>query len=411
MLVLGMISGTSQDGIDTAVVEFTDGPDGILTARIVDTDLVAYDAELRRRLERALPPQPCTADELCQLDTLVGQAFAGAAAAAAERVGGVDLICSHGQTVYHWVSGGAAPGSSRAPDSSKALGTLQIGQPAWLAETVGAPVVSDVRARDLAAGGHGAPLVPILDEFLLAGTGEPAAALNLGGIANMTVVTPGRPSLAYDLGPANALIDAVVRDRGLNGLGYDADGRIAAAGRVDEALLGRFLADPYYALPAPKSTGKEHFHLGHVQQHLDGASLDDADLVATLTRLTAQVVAAELVGAGVARVFASGGGVRNPVLMDTLAELAPGVRIAASDELGVPAADKEAIAFALIGWCSWHGLPGNVTAATGAAGPRVLGSITPGREPLRLPEPRDGLAGLRFEPSGQRGGNGREGQR
>lgn len=384
MLVLGMISGTSQDGIDTAVVDFTDGDDGRLTARIVDTASVPYDAELRFRLERALPPQPCTADELCRLDTLVGQAFAAAAADAAERVGGVDLIASHGQTVFHWVDGG------------RALGTLQIGQPAWLAERVGAPVVSDLRSRDVAAGGHGAPLVPILDEFLLAGVGGTAAALNLGGIANMTVVTPGRPSLAYDLGPANALIDAVVRDRGIGKLGYDADGRIAAAGRVDENLLTRFLADPYYAEPAPKSTGKEYFHLGHVEQILAGQEVSDHDLVATLTRLTAQVVAAELVAAGVERVFASGGGVRNPVLMATLAELAPGVRIGHSDELGVPADDKEAIAFALMGWCSWHGLPGNVTAATGATGARVLGSLTPGRGPLRLPEPRESLPGVQF---------------
>lgn len=390
VLVLGMISGTSQDGIDTAVVDFQPRPSGGLTAAILDTDSVPYDSALRARLERALPPQPITADELCQLDTLVGQAFAEAAAAAAERVGRVDLISSHGQTVYHWVH------------EQRALGTLQIGQPAWIAERTGAPVVCDLRARDLAAGGHGAPLVPILDEFLLAGVGKPAAALNLGGIANMTVVAPGAESRAYDLGPANALIDAVVRDRGMNQLGYDHGGELAAAGTVDQELLSRFLGDPFYLLPAPKSTGKEHFHLGYVSEVLSGKEIGDADLVATLTRLTARVVAAEIVAAGVQQVFASGGGVQNPVLMGALAELMPGVQLGHSDALGVPAADKEAIAFALMGWCTWNGLASNVPAATGATGPRVLGSITPGKGPLRLPEPWESLSGLTFDDSGRR---------
>lgn len=384
MRVLGLISGTSHDGIDAAVVEFTATGES-LRLRVVSTDSIPYAAELRARLVAALPPAPSSVDELTRLDTLIGQAFAEVAATMAERHGPLDLICSHGQTVFHWVEQG------------RALGSLQLGQPAWIAERTGVPVVADVRLRDLAAGGQGAPLVPILDELLLADSGEPAAALNLGGIANVTVVRPGRPSLAYDIGPANALVDAVIQDRGLDPHGYDRDGQLAAAGSVDSELLRQLLADPYYAEPAPKSTGKEHFHLAYIREQRGDRQLSDADLVATLTRLTAETVGRELAATGVRRVVAAGGGTANPVLMRWLAEVAPGVEIVTTDALGIPADAKEAIAFALIGWCSWHGLAGNVPSATGASGPRVLGALIPGREPLRLPEPLESLPRLVIE--------------
>lgn len=374
MRILGMISGTSHDGIDAAVVDFEPAADR-LRVRIVHGASTPYAPELRARIVAALPPAATTMDEACRLDTLIGQAFADAAAAAVEVAGPVDAVASHGQTLFHWVEGG------------RALGSLQLGQPAWVAERLGVPVVSDLRLRDVAAGGHGAPLVPILDELLLAGFGEPAAALNLGGISNVTVVAPGRPSVAYDIGPANALVDAVVQDRCLDPAGYDTGGRIAAVGRVDAALLERLRAEPYYALPAPKSTGKELFNLAYVREAVGQAALTDADLVATLTRLTADVVGAELRHTGVRRVVAAGGGCANPTLMKWLAEAAAPAAVETTDALGVPADTKEAVAFALMGWCTLHGLPGNVPSATGARGPRVLGSITPGAEPLRLPEP------------------------
>lgn len=395
---LGLISGTSLDAVDAVIVELTPGLGDVLEARVVGGRSTPYPPALRSRLVAALPPQPCTAHELTQLDTLVGQHFAHVAATVIEEHGPVDAVSSHGQTVYHWVEGG------------RALGTMQIGQPAWIAERLGVPVVSDLRARDVAAQGHGAPLVPLLDVLALAGAARAAdasgdsasadgvvAALNLGGIANMTRVAPGtddaREITAYDIGPANALVDAVVTDRGLTPEGYDVGGAIAARGSVDDELLATLLGDPYYDLPAPKSTGKEYFHLDHVRTALGERMLSDADLVATLTRLTGEVVGRELLRAGVTRVLASGGGCDNPVLMHAIGAAAPGVTVTTTADLGIPTDLKEAFAFALMGWATWHGLPGNVAAATGAVGPRVLGSITPGAGPLRLPEPLAALPG------------------
>lgn len=375
MRVLGMISGTSHDGIDVAIVDFAREGDAV-RARIEHTASVPYAPELRSRLLAALPPAPVGFDIVCELDTAIGQAFAEAAAealgehAAAGPGRPVDLICSHGQTVFHWVEGGHA------------RGTLQLGQPAWIAERTGLPVVSDVRAADIAAGGHGAPLVPVLDRILLApavGRGERAAALNLGGIANVTVCAPGEQPVAWDIGPANALIDAVVTASPEVAEGFDRDGALAASGSVDETLLAALLDEPYYALPAPKSSGKELFHLAYVEEKVRAAGTEPAlaDLVATLTELTARTVADAVSAAGAELLIASGGGVRNPVLLARIAELLPGVAVRPSDALGVPSDDKEAVAFALIGWATAHGLPANVPSCTGASGPRVLGRVTP----------------------------------
>lgn len=376
MRILGMISGTSHDGIDAAVVEFEE-QSGHLTGKVLHSTSTPYPPALRARLIEALPPAATTLAEMCELDTLVGQRFAHAALETIRDAGPVDLVVSHGQTVYHWVEGG------------QARGTLQIGQPAWIAEATGTPVLSDVRVRDITAGGHGAPLVSYLDALLLAGHKGTAAALNLGGIANMTVVSRDSDLFAYDIGPANALIDAVVVGRKLGDKGYDVDGRIAATGTVDEDLLEVFLDDPYFQLPAPKSTGKEHFHLPYVEDTLEaaGAGPSDADLVATLTDLTVRSVARDVQAHGIDLLVASGGGCRNSVLMEGLRRALPGVVITQSDEYGAPADDKEAIAFALIGWCTAHGLPGTVPSGTGARDGRILGSLTPGDGPLVLPVP------------------------
>jgi anhydro-N-acetylmuramic acid kinase len=381
MKVLGLISGTSHDGIDAATVEF-DVDDGVLRGRIVHLSATPYSPELRARLLAALPPAPVTLAEVTVLDTLIGQAFAGAAAAALAAGGPADLVTSHGQTVFHWVEG------------SRALGTLQLGQPAWIAERTGTPVLSDVRIRDITAGGHGAPLVSLLDDLLLRGLDGVPAALNLGGIANMTVLRPTGPH-AYDIGPANALIDAVVTDYGLHPSGYDDGGRIAAAGSVDPALLDVLLAEPYYRLPSPKSTGKELFHRGYVDAAVasTGRTPGPADLVATLTELTVHTVADAVRAEGVTTLVVSGGGIRNPVLTDGLRRALPSTRLIPSDDLGAPAGEKEAIAFALIGWCSAHGLPGTVPGGTGATAPRILGTFTPGAGPLRLPEPLSAMPG------------------
>jgi anhydro-N-acetylmuramic acid kinase len=372
--VLGLISGTSHDGIDAAVVDFVLRGD-VLHGLVTATASTPYDPALRARIRAALPPATTTLAEMCALDTLIGQAFADAAAAAPP----VDAVCSHGQTVYHWIGG------------TRALGTLQIGQPAWIAERLGVPVVADVRARDIAAGGQGAPLVSYLDTLLLAGLPGRPAALNLGGIANISVPGPQ----AWDTGPANALIDAAVLRTGAHPAGYDVDGALAARGRVDEQLLAELLSEPYYRLPPPKSTGKELFHDGYLDAAL-ARPIEPVDLIATLTALTARTVADAVRGAGVDTLVVSGGGAANPTLLGMLGAELPGVRIVPSAELGAPRDAKEAIAFALIGWQTLHGLPATLPSCTGARGPRVLGTITPGAGPLRLPPPAEAPKALRL---------------
>jgi anhydro-N-acetylmuramic acid kinase len=385
--VLGMISGTSHDGIDAAVVDFALQGD-VLHGHLTSASSAAYDPALRARILAALPPAATTLAEVCELDTLIGQAFADVADKST-AAGPVDAVCSHGQTVFHWVD---ASGTS-------ALGTLQIGQPAWIAERLGVPVVADVRIRDIAAGGQGAPLVSYLDTLLLGDLPGRPAALNLGGISNMTVPGAAGGPLAWDIGPANSLVDAAVLRTGAHPAGYDADGAVAARGRVDEELLADLLAEPYYRLPAPKSTGKELFHDGYVAAALarHGRDVEPADLIATLTALTAQTVAEAVRAAGVDTLVVSGGGCANLTMLRMIADRLPGVRLTTSGELGAPPDLKEAIAFALIGWQSLHGLPATLPSATGASAARTLGAITPGREPLRLPEPVTGApASLRL---------------
>jgi anhydro-N-acetylmuramic acid kinase len=363
MRVVGLMSGTSYDGIDVAVAELElAGDDLVMTP--LGSRLVEYDAKLAGQIGAVLPPNQASVEQVCQLDTLLGRGYGEAAALAVGEHGG-DLVVSHGQTVFHWIEGG------------RAEGTLQLGQPAWIAARTGLPVLSDLRSADIAAGGQGAPLVPAFDALLL-GSG---AALNLGGIANITVV--GDRVIGYDVGPANALIDLAARR--FFGVSYDNNGRLAAAGKVDVDLLEALLTEPYYRREPPKSTGKELFHAGYLERHLTGELVGE-DVLATLTELTARVVATELDRHGVAEVVASGGGVRNPVLMARLAALTKAT-VSTIDALGIPSDAKEAYAFAVLGFLSWHGLPAAVPSVTGARTARVLGSYTPGKLPLSLPEP------------------------
>jgi anhydro-N-acetylmuramic acid kinase len=376
MRVLGMISGTSHDGIDVAVVDFTLS-DGVLHGEVGYTASTPYPAQLREQLMRTLPPAGLTFAEVCTLDTRIGQVFADVAADAVARAGAVDLICSHGQTVYHWV------------DDRTVLGTLQLGQPAWIAERTGVPVVADVRIRDIVAGGQGAPLVSLMDTMLLAGLSGRPAGLNLGGIANITVLRPdtGAP-LAFDTGPANALIDAAAIRATQGRASYDAAGALAATGQIHSGLLAALLDEPYYRLAAPKSTGKELFNADYLDRALARFSdIADADVLATVTALTAQTVADDVRRHGVDTLVASGGGCANPTLMAMLAQRLPDVRLTTTAEFGAPTDTKEAIAFALLGWHTAHGLPGTVASATGASAARILGSIVPGAGPLRLPDP------------------------
>ncbi|PWU46326.1 anhydro-N-acetylmuramic acid kinase [Micromonospora globispora] len=366
MKIVGLMSGTSYDGVDVAAAEFVlDGE--TLRLRPLGTASLDYDDGLRGEIGALLPPAGTTISAVCRLDNRLGEVFADAAAVGVELAGGAaDAVVSPGQTVFHWVEEG------------RARGTLQLGAPARVAERVGVPVLSDLRSADIAAGGQGAPLVPVFDALLLDAAAGPRAALNLGGIANLTVVAPGAPVLGYDVGPANALLDAASR-RFLDHP-CDLDGARAAAGRVHPRLLELLLAEPYYAAAPPKSTGKELFHADYLDEKLAalGETVAADDVLATLTELTARVVAAECDRHRVGEVVAAGGGVRNPTLRARLAALGAGRwRLRTTDELGVPAQAKEAYAFALLGWLSWHGLPGAIPSVTGARRPAVLGSWTP----------------------------------
>lgn len=377
MRVLGMISGTSFDAVDVAVADLSlEGETIVLRPR--GTHSVPYPADLRAALAAAMPPRTITAETVCMLDTRIGQLFADAAVEALAQLDlDVDLIASHGQTLYHWVTG------------RQAAGTLQIGQPAWIAERTGVAVVADLRARDLAAGGHGAPLASTLDVLLLGGdAAEPRAALNLGGIANLTVLGTGRSPLAYDVGPANALIDAAVEAATGGDATYDHDGQLAASGTIDVDLLQRLLDEPYYDLAPPKSTGKEHFNLAYLEDRLAGRAID-ADVVATVTALTAEVIAQDCRRFGLSELVVSGGGTSNPVLMKLLHERLGGdVSMRPIDDLGIPSDSKEAYLLALLGFLTVHDLPGTFPGCTGAAHPSILGAVVPGATGLPRPTER-----------------------
>ncbi|KZB80301.1 anhydro-N-acetylmuramic acid kinase [Amycolatopsis regifaucium] len=375
--VIGLISGTSIDGIDVAAAELRAHGDTVELAPLGQLE-VPYPGPLRDALLAALPPNPCSAEQLTKLDTLVGQAFGEAAARGIEELAGgeADVVASLGQTVFHWVEDGTA------------RGTLQLGNPAWIAERTGLPVVADLRVRDVAAGGHGAPLASTLDALWLREMADsgPIAALNIGGIANITVVPADGDVLAYDTGPGNALMDLVAHRA--TGRRADIDGALALRGDIRPDLLAKLLLDPYYAAAPPKSTGKELFHGTYLDTALDGLPPVGAeDLLATLTELTAVTIAAECRRHAIATLIVSGGGADNPALMAALARNLPGTALKTSDDHGLPRAGKEAYLTILLGWLTWSGVPGNLPSATGARGDRLLGNITPGAGSLRLPAP------------------------
>lgn len=378
MKILALSSGTSVDGIDVAVADLAFGERNVVVLTPVSHQEINYSPELRAQILAAYPPAATTLEQVCRLDTLIGQEFASAARRVAAEHADVELVVSHGQTLFHWVEDGAV------------RGTLQLGQPSWIAEATGLPVVSDVRVNDVAAGGQGAPLASLIDVLLMGGRDGIGAALNLGGIANITVAGAGIDPVAFDTGPANALLDVAIR-RATDGQEHvDLDGVRAASGRINEALLEALLRHPYYARTAPKSTGKEDFHAGYLDEVLQATGttdLDVADVLATLVELTARTIADALAPFSATEVFASGGGTSNPTLMRRLAHHLQPARLHTYDVLGLDPGAKEAYLFALIGFLTWHGLPGTVLSCTGAQHPTVAGRITPGSKPLRLPPP------------------------
>jgi anhydro-N-acetylmuramic acid kinase len=372
MKILGLISGTSHDAIDVALTEFRTDSGGNLEAQVLASDSVEYPRELRNQILRALPPQSCSVEQLTKLDSAIGKEFAAAGSAVLSAAGqaSCDLVVSHGQTVFHWVEG------------NHACGTLQLGQPAWIAERIGAPVLADVRIRDISAGGHGAPLVSTLDRLLLRrADGKTAAALNLGGISNLTVVREDG-TRAWDIGPANALMDAAVTHFEFTPEGFDPGGRLASQGRVNSALFESLLADEYYSLEPPKSTGKEHFHLQYLLDHMERTNFTGpaSELLCTLTELTARTVADAVSAHGVDELFISGGGANNTYLILRIGELLPTVNVQDTESLGVGVDEKEAVLMSLIGWYSAHNLPFTADGATGSNHPRVLGALVAGSE-------------------------------
>jgi len=375
--VAGLISGTSHDAVDVAVADF-EQCGATLHARILGIGGSAYPAQLRALLVSALPPARVGMEVVCELDTRLGRFFAEAAAGVIAEAGGADVVCSHGQTVYHWIG-----------EDGSARGGLQLAQPAWIAARTGLPVISDLRSADIAAGGQGAPLVALMDEWLLAGVGERPVAVNLGGIANISVpAVPGRPGAGYDTGPANALLDAAVVRATSGAARFDADGALASSGRVDPAVLAGLLAEPFYARPAPKSTGKELFHAGYLDRIPGLLALAVPDQLATLADLTARTVVQAILDANADVAVCAGGGVRNPLVMRRIRELLPDVSVLTYGELGVDPDAKEALLFAMLGWLTWHGIAGTSPTYTGAARPVVLGSVTPGVD-LAWPLPPD----------------------
>ena len=375
MIVLGLISGTSVDGIDVAAADLSLDADAVVLAPLGHLE-VPYSTSLRADILAALPPAHTTMESVCRIDTGVGQEFAAAARRGVAELcdGRADLVVSHGQTLFHWV------------EDSAVRGTLQLGQPAWIAEATGLPVVADLRTRDVAAGGQGAPLASTLDVLLLADSGRPSAALNIGGIANLTVVRPGAEPRAFDTGPGNALVDAAVGWLTDGAESFDRDGLHAAKGQIDEKLLDVLLEEPYYALRPPKSTGKELFHGEYLRRACaqPGAEPGD-DVVATVTALTARTVADACHEHAVEDLLVSGGGARNPTLMRMLTERLGDVSVRDTADEGVPSDAKEAYLFALLGFLGWHGVPATVPSCTGARHPSLLGTFVPGSRQMEPP--------------------------
>lgn len=384
MRVVGMISGTSFDAIEAVAVELS-LEDRVVTANLLGHLSIEYSPEIRDGVAGLLPPNATTIDEVCRLDTMIGHSFAEVAGLLSDQYfdGTVDVVCSHGQTVFHWVRDG------------RALGTLQIGQPAWIAERTGATVVADVRSRDVAAGGHGAPLASLVDVLLLGRHPDHVrGSLNLGGISNITVVGPTSDPIAFDVGSANALMDNAVSWLTNERESFDRNGERSARGRIDEDLLRELLDDPYYREPAPKSTGKEYFHLVYLLDKLGTREIAGDDLLATLAELTVETVARAVEEYGVTELFCAGGGTRNPTLMKGLTRRLPNVAISLIDDFGLPEAAKEATLFALIGFLTVNGLAGALASCTGARRDSILGFIVPGRQGVLTRDADEGPTSL-----------------
>ena len=369
-VMVGLMSGTSLDGISAAVVRFTEPP---LKAELIGFTQRSFSVAERGELEHAMSNR-ATLAQLTTLDFTLGARLADAALLAIAEAGiargDIGAICSHGQTIWH----------------EPRVATWQLGNAAVIAERTGVAVINDFRVRDMAAGGEGAPLVPIADAMLFSGS-EWRALQNLGGMGNFTIVPPGgalEGVRALDTGPAMAIVDLVAR-RAQPELPFDIDGRMARAGREVDSVVAARLADPWFAEEPPRTTGRERFGAPYAEALWSDCmtarpGCTSADVVATAVAITARSIAdafARFVPEPVHEVVASGGGARNPALMDALAASLAPRRLRRFDDLFFDGEAKEAVAFALMGWLHLQRRPGNVPGATGARGPRILGAYTP----------------------------------
>jgi anhydro-N-acetylmuramic acid kinase len=355
MRVAGVMSGTSLDGIDVAIVEVRGG--GIRTVGFLST---RYPQAVRAGILAVSNATTHTA-VISRLNFELAELYAGAVLRAVKRFGAVELIGCHGQTIFH-------EGRSN---------TLQIGEAAVIAERTGVAVVSNFRARDIAAGGQGAPLVPYVDYLLFRHRARRRVALNIGGIANITVIPGGAAPeevIAFDTGPGNMVIDALAREFTGGKRSFDAGGKIAASGEVKRDLLDALLRDRYYRSKPPKSTGREQYG-GEFVARMKRSGADLRDLITTATVLTAATIA-KGVGEEPCDLIISGGGVHNPQILGHLAGFLPRARMALSSDYGVDADAKEAIAFAVLAHATWRRKPANLPSATGARRSVVLGSVT-----------------------------------
>ena len=378
--VAGLMSGTSADGIDVAIVDITQIG---LNVRAFET--VRYRPALRRAIFDAFDPATGRVDLICRLNAAVGEAFADALIRTAERanipLASIDLVGSHGQTIHHLPA-------ARKQWGVNVASTLQIGEPGVIAERTGITTVADFRPRDIAAGGQGAPLVPYADVLLYRHATKTRAVQNIGGIANVTYLPPvGRRSrgtanvLAFDTGPGNMVIDRLVWSLTGGRQTFDRDGRLGARGRVHAGLLGELMRHRYFRRRPPKTTGREEFGAAYADRLRERGrklGLSDADLVATATALTARSIAKayrSFLPGAVDEVILCGGGAKNPTLTRMLADLLAPAAVMTTDDLGLSADAKEAVSFAILARETIRGRANNVPSATGARRAVILGKI------------------------------------
>lgn len=379
--IIGLMTGTSADAVDAALVELRGGADA--TPRVLAYRETPLEPSLREEVLEVAGAQAMPLERLMRLDVALGECYADAVERLLEQADlgadEIDAIGMHGQTVRH---------VPRHHGQGRAM-SLQIGSASVLAERIGVPVVSDFRTRDTAAGGEGAPLVPLVDWWLFRSDDESRVLLNLGGVANLTYVPRGATLddvLAFDTGPGNAVVDALVSLQSSGAEAFDRNGERAARGAANAALLEELLADPFFELEPPRSTGRESFGASYalaLAELARGMGLVPDDVIATATELTATTISTGITRfvqplGPVDAVYVSGGGVRNDALMASLIRLLAPARVRALSALGIEPAAKEALAFALLAHRTLWGVPGNVTGATGATHPVVLGHITPG---------------------------------